>query len=262
MFENFKEFFNKRKILILIAVILLLLIIGIIIITINVNNNDNKDKNTASSGEIINNKNEGKEITTKIKETTTKETETTTEETTTVPETESTTQETTTEYIPPETTTQAPTTASVEPSPVPQPEPEPEPVYNPPVPEPEPEPQPAPEPTTAYVPSNPNSWKRDIVKFVYNPDGTGNVRDTIIGNSSYSDDDMFKFLNSLKVIQDDLVKYGAWGVSYGAIRKYIDDFNSKHFDIRDYNFGVIDENWNFLTRYYYDENFNLLPYNN
>ncbi len=169
---------------ILIAVILLLLIIGIIIITINVNNNDNKDKNTASSGEIINNKNESKEITTKIKET-----------------------------------------------------------------------------TTEYVSSNPNYWKRDIVKFVYNPDGTGNVRDTIIG-MNYTRDELLNFISTFKIIQDDLVKYGAWGISCGAIRKYIDDFNSMHFDIRDYYFGVIDENWNDFTCYYYDENFNLLPYNN
>ncbi len=104
---------------------------------------------------------------------------------------------------------------------------------------------------------NPNYWKRGTNKFVYNSDGSGNVRETIIGVPNTNGDEVMDFVLTLKEFQNAIKGYSYWGYIYGGLNDFL-NIDYRHFDIRDWNFGIVDENRHTIALFKFDENFNLV----
>lgn len=106
---------------------------------------------------------------------------------------------------------------------------------------------------------NPNYWKRGTNKFVYNSDGSGNVRETIIGVDNTNRDEILDFVLTLKEFQNAIKGYSYWG--YGCMTNFDEGLNNidySYFDIRDWCFGIVDENQNIIAFFKFDKNFNLV----
>lgn len=205
-------------------------------------NNDSNEGNVT----LLEVKNSFDSVETTVNETTSTEETSTTNEVTTIEETtlkeitkkETTTEkqtttivETTTKWIPPETTAE-PTTQ-----------------YIPPTTE---------APTKSAEEMNPYWPRRNMKKFVYNSDGSANIKETIIGYDC-TEEEVREFGKKCKEFKEAIDKYNPAYISVGIIDYFMYGEN-RHFDIRDYVFSVYDENMDTIKDFYYNEDFEFVEY--
>lgn len=104
---------------------------------------------------------------------------------------------------------------------------------------------------------NPNYYKKDIIKFLYNEDGTSNIKDTIIGISA-DISDTFKFIQSINEVKQLTNMYMEMhgSCTTGCSLKNT-DIMSAHYDIRDWEFriGITEDD---MKSYYWDEDYNFI----
>lgn len=65
------------------------------------------------------------------------------------------------------------------------------------------------------------------------------------------------FVLTLKEFQNAIKGYSYWGYIYGGLNDFL-NIDYRHFDIRDWNFGIVDENRHTIALFKFDENFNLV----
>lgn len=110
----------------------------------------------------------------------------------------------------------------------------------------------------ALIENNPNHYKKDIIKFVYNDDGSPNIKESIIGeNVDFIECcDFIRETKDVKGIVAE-IEENYPGLSYSSsLSQRLDIYPKYYYDIRDYEISfTVNE---IETTYYWNEKFNFV----
>ena len=106
------------------------------------------------------------------------------------------------------------------------------------------------------IDNNPNYYKKDIVKFVYNDDASANLKESIFGADA-DIGEVFEFVKKSKEIIQLLNSTETANIAHYSLSTRDDLIWVYHYDVRDYEFSI-SLNGGEKEVYYWDENFNMV----
>lgn len=106
------------------------------------------------------------------------------------------------------------------------------------------------------IDNNPNYYKKDIVKFVYNDDASANLKESIFGADA-DIGEVFEFVIKSKEIIQLLNSTETANIAHYSLSTRDDLIWVYHYDVRDYEFSI-SLNGGEKEVYYWDENFNMV----